>query len=95
MSATVDPTSTDLTGNSRVGDTIFSRTALLGALLVIAFLAGVGTFLVVQGLPALGAHEEQTWGKSSVWTLVAPLLFGTVLASLVAMVIVTPLAIGL
>lgn len=95
MSATVDPTSTDLTGNSRVGDTIFSRTALTGALLVIVFLAGVGTFLVIQGFPALGAHEEQTWGKSSVWTLVGPLLFGTVLASLVAMVIVTPLAIGL
>lgn len=80
---------------TRVGDAVFSRTALGAALLVVALLAGVAIFLVVQGLPALEAAGEQAYGKPSVWSYVGPLLFGTVLSSALAMVIVTPLAIGL
>ncbi|MGF9762135.1 phosphate ABC transporter permease subunit PstC [Microvirga sp. 0TCS3.31] len=80
---------------SRVGDAVFSRTALGAALLVVALLAGVAIFLVVQGLPALEASGEQAYGKPSVWAYVGPLLFGTVLSALLAMIIVTPLAIGL
>jgi phosphate transport system permease protein len=96
VSATVEADAPELgLGARRPGDIIFSRLALAGALLVIAFLAGVGAFLLIQGLPALGAEGEQVWGKDSLWSLVGPLLFGTVLAALVAMVIVTPLAIGL
>ncbi|WP_307861600.1 phosphate ABC transporter permease subunit PstC [Nocardioides xinjiangensis] len=80
---------------TRVGDAVFSRTALGAALLVVGMLAGVAVFLVAQGLPALEASGEQAYGKPSVWSLVGPLLFGTVLSSVLAMVIVTPLAIGL
>lgn len=80
---------------TRVGDAVFSRTALGAALLVVVLLAGVGIFLIIQGLPALDASGEQAYGKSSVWALVGPLLFGTVLSALLAMIIVTPLAIGL
>lgn len=81
--------------SSRVGDAVFSRTALGAALLVVALLAGVAIFLVVQGLPALQATGEQAYGKPSVWAYVGPLLFGTVLSAMLAMIIVTPLAIGL
>ncbi|WP_307807747.1 phosphate ABC transporter permease subunit PstC [Nocardioides xinjiangensis] len=80
---------------TRVGDAVFSRTALGAALLVVGMLAGVAVFLVAQGLPALEASGEQAYGKPSVWSLVGPLLFGTVLSSVLALVIVTPLAIGL
>ena len=83
------------TRTTRVGDLVFSRSALIAALLVVALLAGVGAFLVAQGLPALDAHDETAYGKSSVWAYVGPLLFGTVLSSILAMLIVTPLAIGL
>lgn len=96
MSAIADPPSPDLVdGNRRVGDAVFSKVALLGALLVIVFLAGVGAFLVIQGVPAFEAEGDQLWGKDSLWGLVGPLLFGTVLASVVAMLIVAPLAVGL
>ncbi|MCP3420888.1 phosphate ABC transporter permease subunit PstC [Nocardioides pinisoli] len=80
---------------TRVGDAVFRRTALGAALLVVGLLAGVAIFLVIQGLPALDASGEQAYGKPSVWSYVGPLLFGTILSSALALVIVTPLAIGL
>lgn len=80
---------------TRLGDLIFSKTALASGLLVILFLAGVGTFLVIQGMPALDAQGEQAYGEPSIWKFVGMLLFGTIYASLLAMIIVTPLAIGL
>ena len=80
---------------TRVGDAVFRRTALMAALLVVGLLAGVAIFLVIQGIPALDASGDTAYGKDSVWAFVGPLLFGTVLSSILAMVIVTPLAIGL
>jgi phosphate transport system permease protein len=80
---------------TRLGDAVFRRTALGAALLVVALLAGVAIFLVIQGLPALEAAGEQAYGKPSVWSYVGPLLFGTILSSALAMLIVAPLAIGL
>lgn len=80
---------------TRAGDAVFRRTALSAALLVVALLAGVAIFLVVQGLPALDASGDTAYGKDSVWGFVGPLLFGTVLSSILAMIIVTPLSIGL
>lgn len=98
MSATVEappPLSDTDETTSRAGDRIFSGTALGAALLVIVFLAGVAVFLLIQGLPALDAHDELAYEKPGIWDLVLPLLFGTILASVLAMIIVTPLAIGL
>lgn len=80
---------------TRVGDAVFSRTALAAALLVVALLAGVAVFLFIQGLPALEAAGEQAYGKASVWAYVGPLLFGTILSAALAMIIVAPLSIGL
>ncbi|WP_416954540.1 phosphate ABC transporter permease subunit PstC [Nocardioides sp. T5] len=80
---------------TRVGDAVFRRATLGAALLVVALLAGVAIFLVIQGLPALEAAGDQAYGKPSVWSYVGPLLFGTILSSALAMIIVTPLAIGL
>lgn len=98
MTAVTDP-ETPITDAEvkRRGDAVFSKLSLTGALLVIAFLAGVAAFLVIQGLPALGAEGESVWGAEgdTIWSLVWPLLWGTVLASVVAMVIVAPLSIGL
>jgi phosphate transport system permease protein len=81
--------------HSRVGDAVFRKATLAAAFVVIGLLAGVAVFLVIQGLPALGARGETAYGKSSAWGLVGPLLFGTVFASVIAMLIVTPLAVGL
>jgi phosphate transport system permease protein len=83
-------------GRRGVGDRVFRGTALAGALLVIVFLAGVAVFLTAKGVPAFDAVAgEQLYGKDSLLGLVGPLLFGTVLASVIAMLIVAPLATGL
>lgn len=95
MSTTDIAEAKELEGGRRVGDTVFSKTALSAAILVIVLLAGVAIFLIYKGIPALEASGEQAYGKPSVWGLVGPLLFGTVLSSVLAMIIVAPLAIGL
>lgn len=82
-------------GGRRLGDVIFRRAALAASLLVIVFLAGVGIFLAIKGLPALDAGEDVLKERSSIFSLVGALLFGTVLAAIIAMLIVTPLAVGL
>ncbi|TYL45584.1 phosphate ABC transporter permease subunit PstC [Nocardioides sp. BGMRC 2183] len=89
-----EPTTQEVAAH-RVGDAIFRRTALVASLLVIVFLAGVGIFLLIKGLPAIGADPENFQDHANVFSLVGALLFGTVLAAVVAMAIVTPLAIGL
>ncbi|WP_196780898.1 phosphate ABC transporter permease subunit PstC [Nocardioides sambongensis] len=89
-----EPT-TDEVAARRVGDAIFSKAALVASLLVIAFLAGVAVFLVIKGLPALDAEPDNLQGRANVFSLVGALLFGTILSAVMAMIIVTPLAVGL
>lgn len=96
MTSTLDkPEAPALSGQRRPGDAIFRRTTLGASLLVIVFLAGVAIFLTVKGLPALDAEPGAIEDKSNIFVLVGALLFGTILAAAIAMIIVTPLAIGL
>jgi phosphate transport system permease protein len=57
-------------------------------------LAGVAIFLTLEGAPALTAPPAALEGKSGILLYVWPLLYGTLLAALLAMLIATPLAIG-
>ncbi|WP_139977410.1 phosphate ABC transporter permease subunit PstC [Nocardioides litoris] len=96
MTATLDEKSTDSSlSGKRPGDAIFRGTTLAASLLVIVFLAGVAIFLAVKGAPALDAGPENLRDKANVFALVGALLFGTVLAAAIAMIIVAPLSIGL
>lgn len=97
MSTTTEPALAGATAKppTRLGDWLFSRIATTSGLVVILVLAGVATFLFIQGLPALGARGETAYGEASIWSFVGMLLYGTVFASLIAIAIVTPLAIGL
>ncbi|MFC8800559.1 phosphate ABC transporter permease subunit PstC [Promicromonospora sp. NPDC057138] len=72
-----------------------------GALLLLV-LAAVALFLIVRGLPALTASPEELTkdgglpdGMDSLWDLVGPLVFGTLLASAMALLLATPVAIGI
>ncbi len=81
-------------GRRRRGDRIFSNTATLAAVTILALLAGVAIFLVTEGFPALTASAAELPKGESFLSYVAPLAFGTCLAGVLAMVIAVPLAVA-
>jgi phosphate transport system permease protein len=81
-------------GGRRTGDRLFAGTTRAAALLVLVALAAVAVFLFVQGLPALGASPDQLGGAANLAEFVWPLLYGTLLAAALALLVATPLSIG-
>ncbi|MFY1652393.1 phosphate ABC transporter permease subunit PstC [Solwaraspora sp. WMMB762] len=79
----------------RIGDQIFSGTAVGAGVLILVTLAAVAAFLLYEGFPALVADPEELPGGEGFIAYVTPLLFGTVLAAVIALVVATPLAIGI
>jgi phosphate transport system permease protein len=80
----------------RLGDRVFSTSTVVAGSLILATLAAVAIFLVVQSIPALFAHSGQLPNNASdFWSWVWPLAFGTVWAALLALLIATPLSIGI
>ncbi|GAB1512291.1 phosphate ABC transporter permease subunit PstC [Actinophytocola sp. KF-1] len=84
----------------RPGDRVFSASAKYAGVLILVVLAAVAAFLLVQGWPAISTPTERLT-KSVSWLsghsllgYVGPLVFGTILAALIALVIATPIAIG-
>jgi phosphate transport system permease protein len=78
----------------RAGDRIFSGATLLAGVIILVALAGVAIFLTLEGLPAVNATSADLFGASNFLTYVWPLLFGTLLAAFLALLIATPLSIG-
>lgn len=79
----------------RLGDRIFSATSLAAGVLILVILAGVALFLVVEAWPALTADPSELDREESFLSYVAPLAFGTVLSSVIALIIATPLSIAI
>ena len=79
----------------RPGDRIFSGLATGSGVLIVVILAGVATFLVTESLPALTAGPDEIRGVESFWSYLPPLVFGTVLAAVLALLVATPLSIGI
>ncbi len=78
----------------RPGDLVFSGTTRAAALVILVTLAGVAVFLTIEGLPALGAKRSDLSGAGSFWAYAGALVFGTLRAALIALVIATPLSIA-
>jgi phosphate transport system permease protein len=78
----------------RRGDAAFRGIATVAAVLILAALAGVAVFLTLEGAPAITAPSERL-GADNIVVYVWPLLFGTLLAALLAMLIAAPLSIAL
>lgn len=84
----------------RYGDALFSGISTTSGILIFAILAAVATFLTVRSVPALTQEPDRS-GLSDVdaaggfWQWVLPLAFGTVWASILAMAIAVPLAVGI
>ena len=83
-----------LTTSRGPGDSIFRGATVVSGVLILIVLAGVAGFLVVEGVPAITASPEELGGEGF-WGFVTPLLFGTVLAAVLALLIATPLSIGI
>ncbi len=84
----------------RPGDRIFSASAKYAGVLILVVLAAVAAFLLIEGWPAISTPTEKltdsiNWltGKS-VLAYVGPLVFGTILAAVIALVIATPIGVG-
>lgn len=82
----------------RLGDRVFSGSALTAGALILATLAAVAAFLVVQSEPAFTRNPEDisifTSGETF-WTYVGPLIFGTLWSSALALLMAVPVAIGI
>ncbi|MEY2698689.1 MAG: hypothetical protein RL720_645 [Actinomycetota bacterium] len=80
---------------SRLGDKVFSTSSLVAGSLILAVLAAVAIFLVAQSLPAFVANPADINNGDGFWVYVIPLVFGTVWAAALALVIALPFAIGI
>jgi phosphate transport system permease protein len=80
----------------RLGDRVFSASTLIAGCIILVVLAAVAVFLIVQSVPAFTATSTDfSGGQTNFWEYVGPLVFGTIWASLLALIIATPLAIGI
>lgn len=85
-----------ITAKQRPGDIWFSGTAIFAGSMIVVTLAAVAIFLVVQSLPAFGATSESaSLLKTNFWDYVLPLLFGTIWAAVLAMIVAVPLSLGI
>ncbi|WP_082092215.1 phosphate ABC transporter permease subunit PstC [Demequina pelophila] len=109
MTTTSNPPATDesipLTAKSHsAANNIFQGISTTAAVIILATLAAVATFLLIEAWPALTDSSGEVASKIS-WVrpdegqslieLAGYLLFGTVLISAVALLIATPLSIGI
>jgi len=87
---------TPITAKMRLGDLIFSRSALFAGSMILVTLAAVAVFLIVQSIPALVAtNDDASILPTNFWAYVGPLVFGTVWAAALALLMAVPVSIGI
>lgn len=84
------------TPTRRLGDRVFSRIALGSGITILITLAAVAVFLIAQSIPALTATPSEISPNSlDLWSYMLPLVFGTIWAATIALVIAVPISIGI
>jgi phosphate transport system permease protein len=79
----------------RLGDRVFSGLSTASGVLILVVLAAVTLFLVTESLPALTAAREDVIGGEGFLRYLGPLVFGTLLAAVLALLFAVPLSIGI
>ncbi|MEV5570930.1 phosphate ABC transporter permease subunit PstC [Spirillospora sp. NPDC052269] len=86
----------------RAGDRIFAGAARGSGILVLAIMAAIAVFLVWKAIPALQANKanfltSQDWNPNATPAKfgIVQLAFGTVVSSALALIIATPVALGI
>ncbi|MFD2756953.1 phosphate ABC transporter permease subunit PstC [Gulosibacter faecalis] len=84
----------------RIGDTIFQTISTTSGALILAILAAVFFFLLVQGFPAIATPVNEDLGTDSFRHdggfagYILPLVFGTIWASFLAMIMAFPVGVA-
>ena len=81
-------------GAGRAGDKVFSGITLLAGCLILLVLFSVAVFLLWQALPTFTADPADISGGEGFLTYIWPLVIGTVIAAAIALLIATPVGIG-
>jgi phosphate transport system permease protein len=81
-------------GKRQWGDRIFSSLAVTAGVTILALLAGVAAFLLIEAMPAVSASAAELPEGKTLVDYIAPLAFGTLLAAAIAVVLAVPLAIA-
>ena len=79
----------------RPGDRIFAGSAKGAGILILVILAGVTVFLVSESVPALTASADELPGDGGLASYIGPLVFGTLLSAVIALLVATPLAVAI
>jgi phosphate transport system permease protein len=80
----------------QLGDRVFAGLARGAGILILVALAAVFVFLLVKGIPGFGASATTIGqGFGSFWAVAWPLLFGTVLIAVLALIIAVPFSIAI
>jgi phosphate transport system permease protein len=79
----------------RAGDRIFAGSATGAGVVILLVLAGVAAFLMAEAWPAVSAPADEIPGGDGLGAYVAPLIFGTLLAAVIALLVATPLAVAI
>jgi len=74
---------------------VFASLAVGAGIVILLALAGVAIFLLIEGLPAITGDQAEIAGGKGFWRFVGPVLFGTIWAAVLALIVATPLAIGI
>ncbi len=85
---------------SNAGNRVFAALSSSAGWAIMVTLAAVAAFLIIRAMPAFTASAEELAGVKilrgqSFWGYVGPLLFGTLLSSVIALGIAVPLSVGI
>nr|WP_252444089.1 phosphate ABC transporter permease subunit PstC [Pseudonocardia humida] len=72
---------------------MFAGSATGAGILILVVLAGVAAFLLIEAAPAFVAPAADIPGGNGIVAYIWPLVFGTLLAAVIALLIATPLAV--
>jgi phosphate transport system permease protein len=85
-----------ITAKQRPADRVFAGSAITAGVIILLVLAAVALFLIGQSVPAFLADPALIKGSpDSFWSYVGPLVFGTIWAAALALLMAVPVALGI
>ncbi len=92
MTSTLTPSKAPVV--RRLGDRVFSGLSTGAGVFILLVLAGVAIFLTIEGIPGILASPDQVASGKEFLPYVWPLVFGTLLAATLALLMSVPVAVG-